>query len=328
MAGRPDGGTLPGLAHSRVVGKPFTCTEYNHPAPNTYSSEAFLLRAAFAARQDWDGIFAFAYSHRGDQWDTGSFGSFFDIDQHPTKMVALPAAAAMFLRGDVPPAGETAYARPTAEEYAEAMRRAGPFVDGMAFGVAREAAFHRRDGQVLPGTKPTEPARPKGGSFALRWLDPALHGEVRVDSPRSRAVIGPTAAGSFDLGTVTVEIGPNRQGWAAITLTAIDGPNFASPGRLLITATGYAENTGMTWKDESRSSVERNWGSRPSLVEGIPAEAVLRAVEGGVVRAWALDERGQRLKELPVLLHGNQESARIRLDPDARTPWYEAEIGR
>jgi hypothetical protein len=34
------GGTLSGLALQRVAGKPFTVTQYNHAAPNTYSSEA------------------------------------------------------------------------------------------------------------------------------------------------------------------------------------------------------------------------------------------------------------------------------------------------
>ena len=35
----------------------------------------------------------------------GYFPSFFDIDQHPTKMATLPASLAMFLRGDVRAAG-------------------------------------------------------------------------------------------------------------------------------------------------------------------------------------------------------------------------------
>src|SRR5207245_3294859 len=38
MAGDPSGGTIPRLALGRVAGKPFIVSEYNHPAPNTYSS--------------------------------------------------------------------------------------------------------------------------------------------------------------------------------------------------------------------------------------------------------------------------------------------------
>jgi hypothetical protein len=85
MAGAKDGGTLPGLAAQRVAGKPFICTEYNHSAPNTYGAETAPLLAAFAALQDWDGVFIFAYSHN-DKWSQEHFNSFFDIARHPVKM--------------------------------------------------------------------------------------------------------------------------------------------------------------------------------------------------------------------------------------------------
>lgn len=38
---------------------------------------------------------------------------------------------------------------------------------------------------------------------------------------------------------------------------------------ILSTATGYVENTDMKWKDEEKSSVGKDWGKAPSLVEGI-----------------------------------------------------------
>jgi hypothetical protein len=108
MAGAPDGGTLPGLAAQRVAGKPFICTEYNHPAPNTHSAETFPLLCAFAALQDWDGVFAFSYSHRGaGEWAQESFNNFFDIDRHTVKMATLPAAVISFRRADVQPAEST-----------------------------------------------------------------------------------------------------------------------------------------------------------------------------------------------------------------------------
>ena len=49
---------------SASPGKPYICTEYNHAAPNTFAAETFPLICAYAALQDWDGVFAFAYSHR------------------------------------------------------------------------------------------------------------------------------------------------------------------------------------------------------------------------------------------------------------------------
>jgi len=52
-------GTLGGLAAYRVAGKPYTVSEYNHPAPNDYRADTDLVLSTFAAFQDWDAIYLF-----------------------------------------------------------------------------------------------------------------------------------------------------------------------------------------------------------------------------------------------------------------------------
>ena len=66
MVDDPAGATLWGLAATRVAGKPFTVTEYNHPAPNDWQAECMPMIATYAALQDWDGVFLFDYvdSHK------------------------------------------------------------------------------------------------------------------------------------------------------------------------------------------------------------------------------------------------------------------------
>src|SRR5690606_4139942 len=68
MTASADGGAIASLARTRVAGKPYIVSEYNHPAPITFGSEAFLLAGAYGAFQDWDGIIAFAWSHDADFW--------------------------------------------------------------------------------------------------------------------------------------------------------------------------------------------------------------------------------------------------------------------
>ncbi|MBN2216971.1 MAG: beta-galactosidase, partial [Pirellulales bacterium] len=97
------GGTLVDLAVRRVAEKPFTVSEYNHPAPNKYAAEGFPMIAAFGAFQAWDGIFSFAYSHNTD-FELRRITGFFDVKSDPAKLVHMPACAAMFVRGDVAPA--------------------------------------------------------------------------------------------------------------------------------------------------------------------------------------------------------------------------------
>ncbi|RME71295.1 MAG: hypothetical protein D6781_04515, partial [Verrucomicrobia bacterium] len=100
MVNDPLGSTIASIARQRVRGKPHTVTEYQHPAPNTYSAEAPLLAAAYGALQDWDGIWMFAY----DTDDADHFTGFFEQAHHSTKMANMLLAAALFRRGDIRPA--------------------------------------------------------------------------------------------------------------------------------------------------------------------------------------------------------------------------------
>jgi hypothetical protein len=122
---------------------------------------------------------------------------------------------------------------------------------------------------------------------------------------------------------VTLEIGKTRQDWAAITLTAMDGPDFVSPGRVLLTATGDFANTGWSRQAEGdRVTVRDQWGRAPVLVEGIPATITL-PVAASRVKAHALDGSGARAGEVPV---AGDAQAVLTIGPQYRTLWYEIAI--
>lgn len=70
--------------------------------------------------------------------------------------------------------------------------------------------------------------------------------------------------------------------------------------RWLITATGYAQNTGMKWKNPEKTSVGRDWGSPPSLVEGIPANVTFVKPEAKVNVLGSLDEKGNEKNNCPL----------------------------
>lgn len=330
------GGTLPRLASYRVAGKPHACTEYNHPAPNTYNNEGHLLLAAYAALQDWDALYAYCYAHsRSAGWDSKKINGFFDIDQHPTKMATLLPAAAMFLRGDVKPARRQVTAPLSWEREADLLRTASSWslVNAGHLGIAKEAALEHRvalipqGGSTPPAAMSPDQSKPSGPRFTsdtgeFDWdLGDKGRGVVTINTAHSKAVIGFGGGKRFDLGGTVVEPGASMQnGWAAISLTAIDA-DAATPSRWLITATGQAENTGQKWKSPEKNSVGRNWGSAPSVVEGVPARITFPQ-EANTVEVWSLDERGQRKEKLPVET-GVGGKAVINLGPRWQTLWYE-----
>ena len=337
MAGRPDGGILPDLAAQRVSDKPFICTEYSHPAPNEFSAEAFPLLCAFAARQDWDGVFAFAYSHRGDDWNKGAIAGFFDIDQHPVKMATLPASLALFLRGDVEPAPEAVKATFTLDAAMEIARNHGPLIDATHAGVERRIALQRRlsvDVGSLTALVQTDAGEPRPEAQSSPEMATQTDPFFKIETPYSVALVGFTHGMRFDFGGVRIE--PKSE-WSCIQMTlepkvlaldtsliisnvkgafAFPKRGSASPRKLLITATARAENTDMRWTSMAHESVGKAWGRAPSLVEGVRA-TILLPTNVGRLRAWALDERGIRRKEI-ILRDGLLE-----LDPQHRALWYE-----
>lgn len=340
------GGRLPDLALRRVLGKPHAVTEYNHPAPNTYGSEALLLLAAYGALQDWDALYVYSYAHsRPDGWDTRKINGFFDIDQHPTKMVTLPAAAAMFRRGDVAAAREVVGGALNWTREVDLLRgaRSWSLVGGAQLGFDGSVALMHRvgivtEGGVMPaGAMVPQPLNLAEHRYAsdtgeLVWdLRERGNGLVTVNTPATKAVIGHAMGRRIDLNGIRVEAGKGLQeGWCALAITAVHGrlPEreraLAEPARVLLTATGYVENTGMKWKDADKSSVGRDWGGAPSRVEGVSAQ-VSFPVPPDHLQAWALDERGQRHRRLPVSA-AVLGSSLIELGPEWSTLWYEVEI--
>jgi len=333
------GGVLAGLAGHRVAERPFLVTEYNHPAPNTYSSEAPLLLAALAGLQDWDGVFLFTYSHRRDDWDARQIRNFFDIDQHPPKMVNLPVAAALFERGDVKPAQRCVTAACPPEKEVELLERSGAPWRLVHLGLLDvpgwTSLIHRtaiRLGEQAPAAdsvgapKGEAPSRFVSDTGELTWdLSRKEKGVVTVDSARTKCVVGFIDGRAFTLGGVTITPGKTLQDWCTVAITLKEGESFTGPARALLVATGYVENTNMGWKNAEKSTVGREWGKAPTLVEGIPATITL-PVPARRVKLWALDERGQRGKELPV--NEAAGKAEFRIGGEHRTLWYELELGR
>ena len=122
-----------------------------------------------------------------------------------------------------------------------------------------------------------------------------------------------------------IEPGPTRQdGWSVVSLTAIEGDLASAPARILVIATGDVENTGMKWVDEKKESVGRDWGKGPTLVETIPARLTL-PVPAAKVRAWTLDECGQRKTSVPVTAAPSGHAV-LEIGPPQSALWYEVEV--
>ena len=328
------GGTLAGLAARRVAGMAYTVSEYNHPAPNMYAAEGFPMIAAFGAFQSWDGVFPFAYCHNAD-FEPLRIGSYFDVNAHTAKIAHMPACAALFLRGDAAPAQQMLVAGLSPDEEREKLHETlnvrSLTADNLGLD-PRLSLVHgmgiNLDGQPsaeLPEI-PEDATKFVSDTGQLHWdLSEPKAGYFIADTPRTKLFTGFVRGRSFDLGDVKLEIGPTRLDWATISMVALDGDGFQSPGRILVTATGWVQNKGMELEElgGDRVTLGTRWGTEPVLCEGIPAE-ILLPVDGDRVRLYPLDESGNRRSAVPCPQRDGR--AAVLLGPEHKTVWYELEI--
>lgn len=91
-------------AFTRLLGKPFTITEFNYCGPGRFRGTSGMLTGAMAAVQDWDGLWRHVYSYNRENLVTPAAMYYFDMAADPLSLAAERAGLCLFLRGDLQPA--------------------------------------------------------------------------------------------------------------------------------------------------------------------------------------------------------------------------------
>ncbi|MCA9264518.1 MAG: carbohydrate binding domain-containing protein [Planctomycetales bacterium] len=323
------GGTLTDLAGRRVAGMPYTISEYNHPNPNSYTAEGLPMLAAMAAWQAWDGVYHFTYSHDTD-FEPTRLSNFFDVKGDPAKLVHMPAAVAMFVRGDLEPAATMTLVPLSREAERKKLYEGNgdPWRLRMsAFGMASALPLSQRVAFDLHPSSPYTPSG-TGESPRVRWGVDGGRGAFIASTNRSKFFTGfvdSTSDRPIDLDNVQLRVGRTQLGWATISLTCIDGGGFNHPGRILVAASGLQQNSHAKLErlGSDRVTLRDQWGDSPLLCEGINAEITL-PLPAERVEYFSLDAAGNRQQALKVA--GDEHASRLMLDAKYQTLWYEVVV--
>jgi|GEM_PF-3327556 len=316
-----EGGNIASLAMSRLAGKPFVVSEWGHPWPNEWRAEGPLTMAALGAFQGWDGVLAYTYRHSSDapvNHITGPFDTFND----PAVFGLMPAGALLFRRPDVTSAGPAT---------------AVLWRDADIFGIPQLTAWGGQPAYrslveqtrlVTALTTPTEAAAvvgptdylPTTGATWVRsdtgelWRDWSI-GVATIDTPRAQAAYGRLGAGPVDLSDVSIEV---TNPFAVVAVVSLDGSPLRDSRRILITAVGRVENTGMVY-NVTRTQL-RDRGTGPILVEPIVGHVSIRTERsGGWIYAIGADGTRTLLGQVAT----TAGALVIDLQASARTIYYE-----
>lgn len=290
-------GTLWDLAVMRVSGKPYSVSEYNHPAPSDYQVEMMPMFATFGALQDWDILYTFAWDATGTDEENDRYSNYFDMSKNPAKAAFFPAAALIFRNALVPAAGTVAMAGLGPKAHA-AYRTA---YDVWAEAGASLNVLHQRL-EIVPNAARGIRYERSGNSRRPIAVTPAKHGRVyRVDTPGAKALAGFVGDSTVAMEDAEFTFAPFGFNFAAVTLTATDSMSIPRSKRVLLTVGGRVENQNMRW-NAARDSVSDEWGTGPVRAEFVPLTVKLRT--DGPRRVFSLRPNGARLSEIKTTSPG------------------------
>lgn len=328
--------TLAGLSGMRVLGMPFTVSEYQHCMPNPHAQEGPLMVAAYGALQDWDAVYYFTYEAGArDNWDNDSFSGFFQNNNHPGIMANFAVAANLFRRGDIQAARNLVTANYTQEVEINMLQNQSSswnIASASLLGLNPEIAFVSRFALDTSGNSSNQIPEIEdiynliSDTGELIWnTDNPQAGYITINTDKTKGLIGYVADREWELGNIAITSGSMDMDWCTMILTAQNGSleNLKSGASILLVSTGRIENQNMGWTDHTRRSLGRYWGDGPVMVETIPAEITL-PIPADRVEAWALDALGQRMS--PLKIDKNNGHAIISISGDEGTLWFEIDV--
>lgn len=317
MVNDPLHSILQKVSRTALLNHPFTVSEVNEPFPNEYDSEQIPLLAAYAAFQDWDGIFFYTFESKTPGAWKPYVEDHFNMSENPTKMAQMPVGAMIFLRGDVHPAQQVVTRSYSTEQIDEQIRM--PMSAMPAFTPGYPAALPLRHETRIScldcaptSAPPEDPAPPYvSDTGELVWrVRPRAHpgdhgadhggedGLVSVDTERSQALIGFIPANNVGTTNFTADI---SNPFATITLSSLDGQPISKSDHLLLTATGKVANSGAVWNP--RRTLYAKWGAAPTMIEPIKGWIQLKDLTGIVdLKVTPLDGAARPLEPVKARL--------------------------
>jgi hypothetical protein len=332
MVNDPLNSTVVKLSRSTMSNKPFTVSEVNHPNPNDYAAEMIPILAAYAAFQDWDGIYFYTFEPKvGGAWDPYVFDQF-DIALDPVKMIQMKLGALIFSRADIDAAKITVERSYTDEQVNETMRmpeRDRPFFTKdfpkelpLLHG-SRIGSLHKKQSKTLPG-KSQAPFY--SDTQQLKWYpNDGKTGVFTIDTVRTQAIVGFVKSNPKQTTHLTPEI---LTDFCAISLSSLTDEPIQRSDSLLLTACSRWENTGVVWNE--RHTLWDDWGHGPTMIEPVKGWLMLKELDGAVaVFLTPLDGAGGPLTDTPIEGRMMEDGWEIPLGtPEYPTNQYHIQIIR
>lgn len=180
-----------------------------------------------------------------------------------------------------------------------------------AFAMLPHAASIYLRGQADDG-----PGRERGRARSARATWDPSSGRLAIETPHTVALAGTSGRRPASTGAIAIE---HDEPFAAVAVSSAGREPLATARRLLVTAVGRVEPTGLTHADAFRTE-PADAGRPPLRVEPVRARVTWK--RRGNIKAYLLDNAGNRIG--PATLESTADG--VRLVIDGRTPTLHREL--
>jgi hypothetical protein len=323
MVMETDGATVGQLfAGAPAAGKPFTVSEYNHPFPNRYQSEALLFFTAYGAFHGADGLMLFEYNS-SDSWESDRIDNFFSIHRNPAMMALVPSCAAAYRWGMVSPSSETILLAYAPADYLTYPRRDNAGWIGWSLVDRRLALQHGVRASSFESPVPLDssslgpaPASPfVTDTKEITW---DAGGLLSVATPRFAGAAGfLNAFSGRQAGPLTLAA---ANGFGSLTWISLTADSLRQARRSLLTVSSMAQNTGMVW--DGTTTIHDNWGGAPTQVAPLLLTLVLN-VSADSLRVYPLDPSGGETRGFSTCVPSGPNAFRLVIDQSqSQSMWF------
>ncbi|HAI11469.1 MAG TPA: hypothetical protein DCM28_07170 [Phycisphaerales bacterium] len=323
---------------ARQFGKPYMITEFNFTYPNRYRAEAGPIMGAYAALQDWDGLYRFAYAHHSDALAESEPMHRFDTVKDPMMWLSERIIIDCFRRNKVEPASSRiAYAVTQTDmrnpksgswnkgQFDNAFTKLGLAVQIGSYDARDKAntpqnvdATISTDGSVglerqnfLENVDAIKTALGTGkvdtrkGHYTSQTGQIVMHntqGEMSIHTPQLACAIL-KAESKIQLGQITLE---NKDILPVVVyLAATDDKPLQQSKRVLVLHLSDVQNTGNVFATDKRQLLKKV-GVLPLLARDSAATLGFSSDHASQLKAFAIDCSGKRITAADLKTDGSQ----------------------
>jgi hypothetical protein len=295
MVNSQSGGTIPELFSGVAsLNKPFTISEYNHPFPNRYQTEAMLFITGYSAFHNADALMFYDYNGSTD-WTTDFISDYFAIHRNNAMMGLAPSCAFAFRNGFISKANETIKINFNPQDvYLLPKQDLGGWSGISLYSKKLALKYAIRNESFNAATTtdfsqlPSDPVNPyKTDTDEINYN---TNGLLTLNTPN---FVGATGLlnnfGGTQIGNIKIN---SASDFGTITWVSLNNDSLAIANKSLITISTKLQNTGMIW--EGTTTIHDDWGHLPTQMHPVAVELQLN-IFADSIKVYPLNPSGNAI---------------------------------